>query len=188
MTHSSPDSKISEASYFQSQMHFDDSVESIADSDLEDRELQKMLTSPLYAQKVLEKPDAMVVQEGEREWFGEHVLHPTLRQILWCVDSSLMEPCRYDMGCWRPLCPYRHSGRRASRWAALWSHLTEEEDQIVDVPVPQIMEDAAEIIPKAHISERKFIEAFDVPAPQIQEEIVEVSQFPPQERTSERKC
>ena len=39
-----PDSKISEMSHFQSQMHFDDSVESIADSDLEDGELQKMLT------------------------------------------------------------------------------------------------------------------------------------------------
>ena len=36
-----PDSKLSETSYFQSQMHFDDSVESIADSDLEDGELQK---------------------------------------------------------------------------------------------------------------------------------------------------
>ena len=29
-------------------------------------------------------------------------------------------------------------------------------------------------------------EAFDVPVPQIQEEIVEMFQFPPQERTSER--
>ena len=48
-------------------MHFDDSVESIADSDLEDGELQKMLTSPLYAQRVSGKPDAMVVQERERE-------------------------------------------------------------------------------------------------------------------------
>ena len=46
-----PDSKLSETSYFQSQMHFDDSVESIADSDLGDGELQKMLTSPLYAQQ-----------------------------------------------------------------------------------------------------------------------------------------
>ena len=59
------DSKIPETSYFQSQMHFDDSVESIADSDLEDGELQKMLISPLYAQKALEKPDAMVVQERQ---------------------------------------------------------------------------------------------------------------------------
>ena len=39
-----PDSKLSETSYFQSHMQFDDSVESIADSDLEDRVLQKLLT------------------------------------------------------------------------------------------------------------------------------------------------
>ena len=65
-SHSLPDSKISEMSCFQSQMHFDDSVESTADSDLEDGELQKMLTSPLYAQKASEKPDALVVQERER--------------------------------------------------------------------------------------------------------------------------
>ena len=58
-----PDSKISEASCFQSQMHFDDSVESIADSDLEDGELQKMLTSPLCAQKALEKPNALFSSE-----------------------------------------------------------------------------------------------------------------------------
>ena len=44
-------------------MHFDDSVESIADSDPEDGELLKMRTSPLYAQKASGKPDAMVVQE-----------------------------------------------------------------------------------------------------------------------------
>ena len=48
--------------YIQSQKHFDDSVESTADSDLEDGELQKMLTSPLYAPKASEKPDAMVMQ------------------------------------------------------------------------------------------------------------------------------
>ena len=46
-------------------MHFDDSVKSIADSDLEDGELQKMLTSPLYAQKASGKPDAEIVQERE---------------------------------------------------------------------------------------------------------------------------
>ena len=55
------DSKFSETSYFQSHMHFDDSQESIADSDREDGELQKMLTSPLYANSG--KPDALVVQE-----------------------------------------------------------------------------------------------------------------------------
>ena len=47
-------------------MHFDDSAESSADSDLEDGELQKMLTSPLYAQKASEKPDAMVMQERDK--------------------------------------------------------------------------------------------------------------------------
>ena len=57
-----PDSKLSETSYIQSQMHFDDSVKSIADSDLEDGESQKMLIS----QKMSGKPDAMVMQE--REW------------------------------------------------------------------------------------------------------------------------
>ena len=64
-THVVPDSKRSETSYFQLHMHFDDSAESIADPDLEDGELQKMLTSPLYAQKASGKPDAMVVQERE---------------------------------------------------------------------------------------------------------------------------
>ena len=42
-----PNSKMSETSYFQSQIHFDNSVESIADSDFEDGVLQEMLTSPL---------------------------------------------------------------------------------------------------------------------------------------------
>ena len=54
---------LSETSYFPSQMHFDDSVGSTADSDLEDGKLQKMLTSPLYAQKALEKPDALFSSE-----------------------------------------------------------------------------------------------------------------------------
>ena len=44
-------------------MHFDDSAESIADSDLEDGEGKKMLTSPLYAQIASVKPDALVVPE-----------------------------------------------------------------------------------------------------------------------------
>ena len=61
-----PDSKIPDTSYFQSQVHFDDSVQSTADSDLEDGESQKMLNSPLYAQKASGRPDAMVVQEREK--------------------------------------------------------------------------------------------------------------------------
>ena len=59
------DSKPSETFYIQWQMRLDDSVETTADSDLEDGELQKMLTSPLYVQKASEKPDAMVMQERE---------------------------------------------------------------------------------------------------------------------------
>ena len=56
---------LSGTSQFQSQMQFDDSVESIADSDLEDGELQKMLTAPLYAQKASGKPDANGQQQRE---------------------------------------------------------------------------------------------------------------------------
>ena len=52
-------------SCFQSQMHFEDSVESIADSDFEDGGLQKLLTSPLYALRASGKPDALVVKERE---------------------------------------------------------------------------------------------------------------------------
>ena len=88
----------------------------------------------------------------------------SLRQILWCVDSSLMKPCRYDMGCWRRLCPYGHSGRRAVRWAALWSFLAMQEggdenlegikervhehivEQTVDVQVPQIATKIPEVV------------------------------------------
>ena len=49
--HGRSEARISETSYDQSQTPFDDFAESTADSDLEDGELQKMLTSPLYAQK-----------------------------------------------------------------------------------------------------------------------------------------
>ena len=61
-----PDSKLSETFCFQSQLHFDDSVESTADSDPEDGELQKMLTAPLCAQKASGKCDAMAMQERGR--------------------------------------------------------------------------------------------------------------------------
>ena len=34
------------------------------------------------------------------------------------VDTCEVAQCRFDVGCWRPLCPYRHSGRgRAAMWA-----------------------------------------------------------------------
>ena len=66
-------------------------------------------------------------------------------------------PCRYGRGCWRPLCPVRHSAaNRAARWARIWCFLTEQEvlevventlqerfsdnllEQTVDVPVSQV--------------------------------------------------
>ena len=46
-THCLSDSRTSETSYFRSQMHFDYSVESIADSDLEDGELEKIWANPI---------------------------------------------------------------------------------------------------------------------------------------------
>ena len=103
------------------------------------------------------------------------------------ASLALMEPCRFDTGCWRPLCPYGHSGRgRAARWAALWSLLAlqEKEDDLeavkviperfveqnADVLVPPVVAEV-EIIPKEHISERKFVD--DVPVPLIKERISE---------------
>ena len=83
-----PDSEISEKSYIQSHMHFDDSVESTADSDLEDAELQKMRTSPLYAQKVSEKPDAMVMQEREKERSVHNALKPIEKDSLTSLSSE----------------------------------------------------------------------------------------------------
>ena len=44
-------SHVEDMCYLQSQMQFEESVESTADSDLEDGELQKLLTSQLFAQK-----------------------------------------------------------------------------------------------------------------------------------------
>ena len=86
-----------------------------------------------------------------------------------------MEPCRFGTGCWRPLCPFGHSGRgRAARWAALWSLLAKQEaeddlelvkvirvvagserfvEQNADVPVSPVVAEV-EVIPEEHISER----------------------------------
>ena len=44
-------------------MHFDESMESIADSDLEDGKLQTLLTSSLCAQGASGRPNAIVIQE-----------------------------------------------------------------------------------------------------------------------------
>ena len=52
-------SPVEMMSYLRFQMHFDESTESMADSDLKDGELQKLLTSPLYAQRASGKPAAL---------------------------------------------------------------------------------------------------------------------------------
>ena len=43
-----------------------------------------------------------------------------------------MDACRHGSGCWRPLCPYAHSGRRAARWAAIWALLADQESGILE--------------------------------------------------------
>ena len=58
-------SPVDQMSYLQSKKYFDESMESTADSDLEDGEIRKLLTSPLYAARASWKPDAVVVQERE---------------------------------------------------------------------------------------------------------------------------
>ena len=43
-------------------MHFNEFMASIVDSDLEDGEFQKLLTSPLYAQRAYGKPERLIHQ------------------------------------------------------------------------------------------------------------------------------
>ena len=96
-----------------------------------------------------------------------------------------MEPCRFDTGCWRPLCPYGHSGRgHAARWAALWSLFAKQEEDDLEVVKVIPAEDGSErfvpvlpvaavveITPEEHISERTQI--VDIPVPQLLEELQE---------------
>ena len=56
-------SPIEKMSYLQSRMHFDECMESNADSDLEDGETRKLLTSSLCAHGAFGRPDAMDIQE-----------------------------------------------------------------------------------------------------------------------------
>ena len=55
-------SPIQKMSYIQSRMHLDESVESNADSDLEDGEIRKLPTSSLYDRKASGRPDAKDIQ------------------------------------------------------------------------------------------------------------------------------
>jgi len=98
------------------------------------------------------------------------------------------------MACWRPLCPFRHSGAsRAAKWAAVWTLLARQEGQeeslevikvipepivkqTVDVPVPQI------------IAPVSFEQTVDVPVPQTLEEVVKAVKSVPQERIPAKIC
>ena len=53
-------------------------------------------------------------------------------------------------------------------------------EQIVDVPVPQVVEEILEVIkviPQERVSERIVEQIVDVPVPQVMEEIVKVVRF-----------
>ena len=87
-----------DVSYFQSQMHSEyDSAESIADSELEDGELRKMLVSPLYLQSREDyessrmpvapvKPAALLQERGASAKRTQAVLRQGL------MSSSSQEP------------------------------------------------------------------------------------------------
>ena len=58
-------SPVENVSYIQTRVHFDESMERNADSDLEDGEIRKLLTSSLYTQRASGNTDAMVVQDSK---------------------------------------------------------------------------------------------------------------------------
>ena len=84
-----------------------------------------------------------------------------------------MEPCRFDMGFLAPIVPVQAQWARPCRpLAALWSFLAmQEEDQIVDLPVPQVMEEILEWlenIPTERNHERIMEQTADVPVPHVE--------------------
>ena len=76
--------------------------------------------------------------------------------------SSSTHSCFCDVclsgGCWRPLCPCGHSGRRAAKWAAIWNLLAFQEEDVLEVIKDSRVE---------RISERSMEQIVDVPVPQI---------------------
>ena len=63
------------------------------------------------------------------------------------VDTCEVAQCRFDDGCWRPLCPYRHSGRgQAAMWVRVWLTLaalapqesTRRQEPECEAEVPEI--------------------------------------------------
>ena len=92
-----------------------------------------------------------------------------------------MEPCRFDMGCWRPLFPFRQSGTgRAARWAAMWQDLADMEDKASSRPSSRsasrtvfehVKEDTLEVI-KVTASERNskriMVQTVDPTVPHVE--------------------
>ena len=77
--------------------------------------------SPLNLRVGSSRPEAFVVKGWSWETSPD-------------VDAGGMAPCRFGEVCWRPLCPYRHSGKgRAARWAAVWVLLAGQEEELVEV-------------------------------------------------------
>ena len=106
--------------------------------------------------------------------------------------ASLMEPCRYDMGCWRQELHERIVEQNVDVPVPQITVPVPIKEEIVevDLPVPQIQEqimEVAEVIRQG----RTFEHTVGVPVPQILEEIVEVVKavkIVPQERISARIC
>ena len=59
-------------------------------------------------------------------------------------------------------------------------------EQIVDVPVPQITDDSSPGVPQERVQNRTPEQIVDVPVPQLMEAIVDVVPSPPQERVQSR--
>ena len=86
------------------------------------------------------------------------------------VNTGGVSPCRYGAGCWRPLCPYRHSGGgRAAMWARVWKTIVAAEE-VKDISVEKTVEGPQlPFIDKVNETPHVFL-------PQVRREIVEVIQ------------
>ena len=77
-------------------------------------------------------PGSTVDMNQEGSYVGEEmqsntVEYPGRRGVM--APTGLCEPCRFADNCWRPLCPFTHTGNgRSKKWAAIWNLLAELED------------------------------------------------------------
>ena len=79
-----------------------------------ERELERVRESDRERQK-----------ERESARVGAWPLSLLFKRDKRALHAMSLEPCRFDIACWRPPCPFRHTGAgRAARWAAVWTLLT----------------------------------------------------------------